>query len=386
MHHNIRLLKIFNFLIGFSLFAPLAIIYFSKVSGSYALGASIFGITMLSSAIFEVPTGIWSDMVGRRGTIILGSWARVAAFVLYAIGLSYWWLVAGAIFEGLSRSFYSGNNDAFLHDTLADDDMEGDFDDHLGKTNSTEQLALGLSAVFGGVLASISFSLLTWFTVISQIILLIVSYKFIEPRTHTKTDSNLFKHLKEALYLFKSNNKLRLLSIGSIVNFAFGESKFQFRSAFVNTLWPLWAIGLSSILSNFGASLSFYFSKQIINKVPKERLLLIKNIYGKVVGIFAYGIPTIISPILLTTQSLFHGVGIVAETALFQREFSDKQRATMGSLNSLGGSILFFVISLFLGILADKYSPATAMLILSIVDSPVIYIYWKIFNKHQVQT
>ena len=386
MHHNIRLLKIFNFLIGFSLFAPLAIIYFSKVSGSYALGASIFGITMLSSAIFEVPTGIWSDMVGRRTTIILGSWARVIAFVLYAIGLSYWWLVAGAILEGISRSFYSGNNDAFLHDTLADDDIEGEFDDHLGKTNSTEQLALGLSAVFGGVLASISFSLLTWFTVVSQIILLIVSYKFVEPRTHSKINSNLFKHLKEALSLFMSNKKLRLLSIGSIVNFAFGESKFQFRSAFVNTLWPLWAIGLSSILSNFGASLSFYFSKQIINKVPKERLLLIKNIYGKVVGIFAYGIPTIISPILLTTQSLFHGVGIVAETALFQREFSDRQRATMGSLNSFGGSILFFIISLFLGFLADTYSPATAMLILSIVDSPVIYIYWKLFNKHRSQT
>lgn len=98
---NIRLLKIFNFLIGFSLFAPLAIIYFSNVSGSYTLGASIFGIFMLSSAIFELPTGIWSDRVGRKNTIILGSWARVVAFIFYAIGLSYWWLVIGAIFEGL---------------------------------------------------------------------------------------------------------------------------------------------------------------------------------------------------------------------------------------------------------------------------------------------
>jgi uncharacterized membrane-anchored protein YitT (DUF2179 family) len=50
---NIRLLSIFNLLIGFSLFAPLAIIYFAKVSGSFVLGTSIFGIIMLSSAIFE---------------------------------------------------------------------------------------------------------------------------------------------------------------------------------------------------------------------------------------------------------------------------------------------------------------------------------------------
>ena len=90
---NIKLLSVFNFLIGFSLFAPLAIIYFSKVSGSYTLGTSVFGIIMLSSAIFEVPTGIWSDKVGRKYTIVLGSWARVLAFMFYAIGFSYWWLM-----------------------------------------------------------------------------------------------------------------------------------------------------------------------------------------------------------------------------------------------------------------------------------------------------
>jgi len=112
---NIRLLKIFNFLIGFTFFAPLAIIYFSRVSGSYTLGASIFGISMLASAIFEVPTGIWSDRMGRRGTIILGSWVRVLAYIFYALGFSYWWLVGGAILEGLSRAFYSSNNNTFSY-------------------------------------------------------------------------------------------------------------------------------------------------------------------------------------------------------------------------------------------------------------------------------
>ena len=47
---NIKLLSIFNFLIGFSLFTPLAILYFAKVSGSYILGTSVFGIIMISTA------------------------------------------------------------------------------------------------------------------------------------------------------------------------------------------------------------------------------------------------------------------------------------------------------------------------------------------------
>ena len=380
---NVRLLKIFNFLIGFSLFAPLAIIYFSRVSGSYTLGASIFGITMLASAIFEVPTGVWSDRVGRRGTIILGSWARVLAFILYAVGLSYWWLVAGAILEGLSRSFYSGNNDAFLHDTLADDGMEGDYDEHLGKTSSTEQLALGISAALGGVIANFSFTYLMWLSVISQVYMLYVSYQFVEPRSRSKLDTNLFAHIKEAIRLFITNKKLRLLSIASIISFSIGENKYLFRAAFVNTIWPLWAIGLGNVLTNFGASASYYFSKPLIKKFKEINILLFKSIYGKFIGIIAYGFPNIFSPFLLSTPSLLHGVSMVAENKLFQVEFTDHQRATMSSLNSFGGSLIFFLMSLLLGRMADLWNPATALIIMTIIEIPTIYFYWQIFHNEQ---
>src|SRR3989344_6165866 len=118
LHKNIRILKLFNFFTDFKLYAPVAIIYFAKVSGSFALGMSIFSIAMVSSALFEIPTGIFSDRIGRRKTVILGALAAVLYSVFYAIGISFWFLAAGAVFEGLSRSFYSGNNNALLYDTL----------------------------------------------------------------------------------------------------------------------------------------------------------------------------------------------------------------------------------------------------------------------------
>lgn len=386
MHHNIRLLKIFNFLIGFSLFAPLAIIYFSKVSGSYVLGASIFGITMLSSAIFEVPTGIWSDMVGRRTTIILGSWARVAAFVLYAIGLSYWWLVAGAILEGVSRSFYSGNNDAFLHDTLADKGIEGDYDEYLGKTSSTEQLAMGISALLGGIIANISFTFLMWISVVSQIIMLIICYRFVEPRSRSKINTNVFLHLKDATKLFINNRKLRLLSIASMLEYSISEIKWEFTSAFTATVWPLWAIGISRTLPSFGASIGFYFSSKIIRKFNAFKILLFDNVMGKLISLVAYGIPSVLSPIILSMNSFMYGLGSVAENSLMQKEFSDHQRATMSSLNSLGGSVGFAIMSIVLGGLADAMGPAKSMIILTVISLPVTYLYWLLFRNNRNTT
>lgn len=378
---NVRLLKIFNFLIGFSLFAPLAIIYFSRVSGSYTLGASIFGITMLASAIFEVPTGIWSDRVGRRGTIILGSWARVLAFILYAIGLSYWWLVAGAILEGLSRAFYSGNNDAFLHDTLADDGLEGEYDEHLGKTSSTEHTAIGISGLLGGFIASFSFSYIMWLSVVAQILMLVVSYRFIEPKSRTKLDTNLFVHLKEATVLFIHNKKLRLLAITDAISFSTGEVSFQFRSAFLQSVWPLWAIGLVHILTSIGASISFYFSSKLLRKFGSEKILLIRSIYGKISGLIAYGIPSIYSPIIVITPSVLYGAGQVAKNELMQKEFTDHQRATMSSLNSLVSNVGFAIMSLAIGLFADFTSPAKALFAMTLIAVPITYLYYLLFKN-----
>lgn len=381
--HNIRLLSIFNFLTGFSLFAPLAIIYFSRVAGSFALGTSIFGITMLASAICEVPTGVLSDRVGRKYTIVYGSWARVLAFVLYAVGLSYWWLVAGAVCEGLSRAFYSGNNDALLHDTLADEGKEMEYSEYLGKTSSTEQLALGLSAVLGGLIADFSFTYLMWLSVISQVFLVVVSYRFHEPKARSKGEANIYAHIKTAFRLFLTNKKLRLLSISSMVGFAFGESSYQFRAAFIGSIWPLWAIGFSSILTNVEATVSYWFSGPLIKKFSEVKLLIAGSAYGKIINFIAYIFPTVFSPLIITTTALFYGVNEVAKNKLMQEEFTAHQRATMSSLNSLFGSVLYAVVFLLLGLFADALGPAQALVVLTVLSLPTTYLYWLLFRNER---
>lgn len=377
---NIRLLSIFNFLIGFTFFAPLAIIYFAKVSGSYTLGTSIFGIIMLSAAIFEVPTGIWSDRVGRRGTIILGSWARVFAFILYAIGLSYWWLVAGAILEGLSRAFYSGNNEALLYDTLTDYGKESEYQEHLGKTSSPEHTGLALSAVIGSVIASISFTYVMWLAVISQIVMLIISFQFGEPKSHHKKATNIYAHLHEALTLFVNNKKLRLLSLASILGNSFSELAYQFRGAFYSTIWPIWALGVANVISNMCASAGLYFSGRILATTKAETAIFVRSLSDKLVNIFALVFPTILSPIIMSSTSFLYGVGLVAESELRQREYTSHQRATMNSLISLGGSIGASLMTVILGKTADVFGPRKALLMMVLLALSATSIYGIIYR------
>ena len=180
-HSNIKVLRWFNFFSDFKLYAPIAIIYFSHVTGSFTLGMSIFSIAMVSTALFEIPTGIFSDRIGRRKTVIWGAFAAVLFTIFYAIGQSFWILAIGAVFEGLSRSFYSGNNDALLHDTLAQYQNEAQYSESLGKVSTLLQIAQGVSAVLGGILATWSFPLIMWLSVVPQIVCLFLAFNLIEP-------------------------------------------------------------------------------------------------------------------------------------------------------------------------------------------------------------
>jgi len=381
---NIKLLALFNFFTDFKLYAPVAIIYFARVSGSYALGMSIFSITMLSSALLEVPTGIFSDLIGRKKTLIFGAFAGTLSIIFYAIGGNYFFLVIGAVFEGLSRALYSGNNTALLYDTLAKTQEQTEYSTFLGKTSSMFQIALAVSAIAGSIVANWSFSWVMWLSVIPQIICIIIGFKISEPQAQSQKSSNVFIHTKKAIKHFIKNKQLRLLSLASIIGYALGESSYQFRSAFVNLLWPLWAVGAAQALSNIGAAISFYFSGKLIKKFKEFKILIFTNIYSRFINIISLAIPTVFSPALMSATSLFYGFSSTAKENLFQKEFSAHQRATMGSLNSLFGSIAFAFVSFLLGLFADKIGPAKALLIIQFISFIILYIYWKLFKSNKI--
>jgi len=86
MPKNIRLLYIISFLSSFRFFTPFLVIYFAQVTGSYAQAATLLAFDSLFQAILEIPTGIFSDFIGRKSTTILAGIAGVICVSFWAIG------------------------------------------------------------------------------------------------------------------------------------------------------------------------------------------------------------------------------------------------------------------------------------------------------------
>src|SRR3989344_4625245 len=282
---NIKLLNWFNFFIDFRFYYPIAILYFSQVAGSFALGKMVFGVTRISQAIFEVPTGIFSDFIGRKRTIILGAVSVLFAVFCYALGFSYWILLIGGIFEGLAFSFFSGNNEALLHDTLKEKGMEDKYSHFHGRLSGLPQVSGAISAILGGFIAFYSYSLSFWLSTVSLVICLILSLFLIEPKIISEKSTNIYIHLWEAIKLFVKNPKIRLLSFASIWAYGLGESGWLFRPAFNATLWPVWALGIPQMLGNLGAAFGFFFAGKAISKFGAKRILLFGDIYARIVNV-----------------------------------------------------------------------------------------------------
>jgi MFS family permease len=384
LHPNVKALTWFNFTVDFTLYAPVAILYFSRVTGSYELGLSVFSVEMVSSSIFELPTGILSDFVGRRKTVVFGAISALVAGVFYALGFNYWYLFVGSIFAGLARSFYSGNNDALLHESLQEFNQEDEYAKYAGRADSSFQIALATSALLGGLIASWSFALLMWLSVIPRLVGVFISLRLIEPKTaKEKGEANIYNHFKEAVINFKNNWELRSLGFASILSYGIGETLYQFQAAFIATLWPIWAIGFAKTASNVFAATGIRISALISKKIGFIRTLLVGSVYSRVINLMALIKPTIISPALMCTTSLAAGIGWIAEGSLFQKHFTNKQRATMGSLNSLASSLFFGLFALAFGHIADKLNPSRAMIVGEILLFSVIIIYLNIYRRSE---
>lgn len=375
---NVRILTWQGFLVGFNLWSPLAAIYFSNVSGSYALGMSVFATEMISAALFEIPTGVFSDKIGRKYSTMLGSLFYTLSFVFYAIGINYWFLFIGALLEGLARSFYSGNNDALLFDSLNSSKRKEELEKWMGYIGSAEQWSIGIASIIGGFLYVISSALVMWLSVIPHFISFLMSFWLIDTKIHSGESGNVYLHLKDSLKNFLSNKKIRYLSLSEIIGHGIGESSFYFRPVFVAMLWPAWAIGVASAMANVAAAIGFGFSGKLMKKFKAENVLLFEQIYSMVTSLVSFVFPSVLSPAMLSSTSLLYGPSTVAQNSLMQREFNDAQRATMGSLNSLAKNIFYGACLVAVGWVADRTTPKTALIGGQILALIAVYMTWKL--------
>jgi len=107
--------------------------------------------------IFEVPTGVVADTVGRRASYLLGTLTLAASTLLYvllwAVEAPFWQWAIASILIGLGFTFFSGAVEAWLVDALGATGFQGDLDDVFSKGQIVSGVAMLTGSVAGGFIA-----------------------------------------------------------------------------------------------------------------------------------------------------------------------------------------------------------------------------------------
>ncbi len=107
--------------------------------------------------IFEVPTGIVADTIGRRTSYLLGTVTLTASTILYVllwqVEAPFWQWAGASILLGLGFTFFSGAVEAWLVDALAATGFDGDLESVFGRGQIVSGAAMLTGSVAGGLIA-----------------------------------------------------------------------------------------------------------------------------------------------------------------------------------------------------------------------------------------
>jgi MFS family permease len=132
-------------------------------------GLSIFEVFVANAvftaamALFEVPTGVVADTVGRRASFLLSE-ATIAFGTLAYVGVAaidggLLLFCAAGVILGLGYTFYSGAVEAWLVDALKATGFQHELDGVFARASVVSSVAMIVGTIGGGVLGSINLSI-----------------------------------------------------------------------------------------------------------------------------------------------------------------------------------------------------------------------------------
>ena len=110
--------------------------------------------------VFEVPTGIVADSVGRRFSYLLGTLTLSASTLLYVllwqIEAPFWQWAVVSVLIGLGFTFFSGAVEAWLVDALTATGYKGEMETVFGRGQIVMGVAMLTGSVAGGFIAQLT--------------------------------------------------------------------------------------------------------------------------------------------------------------------------------------------------------------------------------------
>lgn len=321
-------------------------------------------VASLSSVLMEIPSGYFSDRLGRRKTLIIASVFSFAGFLIYSLSGSFALFLAAEICMGIGMSFVSGTDVALLYDSLIETGEVPRFKKLNVTYHSLGNFSEAGASIFGALLATVSLRLP--FYVETAIVgltipltILLVETNAAKKEEHHFSAGDLFSILKHTVIEHKDLQILVFLAatLGSATLVATWFVQPFWKAVNLPLVWygVLWAafnlsIGLFSLLTN-----------RLEKKLgPNATVFSLTVLAVAVFAVMAFFQALWAVPFLILIYFI-RGIQNPLFNDYINRFVTSDKRATVISIQSMLFRLEFVALSPLMGLLTDKISMKFAL-------------------------
>ena len=191
--------------------------------------SSIWAVITGAIFLFEVPTGILADKIGRKKSVVIALLLQALGEWLYLFANNYLAFLLIAVLAGLGYAFLSGANEALVYDSLPSDNRDGRMKKAMGMMGGAYQLAFCAAPLIGGLIVTqleINFFLRAiLLTAISVTLAFFISLTLKEPKAeYQHTEENLLLIFRDGIKQILKSQKLKWILAVAMLTTTFSNS------------------------------------------------------------------------------------------------------------------------------------------------------------------
>ncbi|MBM7832650.1 MFS family permease [Agromyces cerinus] len=342
--------------------------------------------------IFEVPTGVVADTLGRRVSYLLGTVTLAVTTVLYYLlwvaHSPFWMWAIVSVLLGLGFTFFSGAVEAWLVDALAATGYTGGLERVFGRGLALAGAAMFIGSILGGVVAQAT-NLGVPFLIRAGILIVMFVVAAIVMHDLGFTPAGRAHPIRATKEVFNASVKyglgrrpVRYVMFASFFTTGVGFYVFYALQPYLVELW-----GDTGAYSIAGLAAAILSGSQVIGglvapwvrrRFRKRTTTIILSLVVSSLVLLALGVNRNfwIALVLLTVWGLVDAAAGPVQQAYLNDMIPSQQRATVLSFDSLLGSTGGAVIQPVLGRSADLWGYPGSLLVSGGIQALAVPFLW----------